>query len=68
MTPHDQYVFVQGVLYGAALQACRQQHEFAEFDQRLQKVERGFVPVMRFLRRLVPVTDRRDGHRVYRLG
>ena len=64
--PRDEQVFMQGVLYGLALAACRQQHDLTLLDKRITNVERSARPALRMLRRLV-VVGRRDGKRIYRM-
>lgn len=67
MTSHDEQVFVQGVLFGAALAAHQSRQELGELDQRLARVERDFRSPPRPRYRLAPA-GWRDGQRLYRIA
>jgi len=62
MNPRDEYLIMQGFLLGAAYAAQQMQ----VLDQRVQKIEKGVMPALRVLRKLMPA-GKRDGVRVYRI-
>lgn len=65
MTPRDEYLFVHGLVVGAALAVCEGRREIDQLDERLRRVERAQEPP-RIVGRLVPVGWRR-GQRVYQI-
>jgi hypothetical protein len=64
MTPHDQEVFAQGALFGAALACWQYRQAFTEIDKRLQHAESVLMPRARIAARLAPV-GWRSGQRLY---
>ena len=72
MTPRDEVVFAQGMLFGIALFAHELQKVFAGLDERVARVERELKPPPpppwpRRLPRLVPA-GWRDGQRLFRMA
>lgn len=67
MMPHDEYIFVQGLLFGAALAAHQARQELGELGQRLARVERDFRSPPRPRYRLVRA-GWRDGRRAYHIA
>jgi hypothetical protein len=71
MTLHDEQVFMQGMVLGAALAFWQAKQAFAELDHRLQRLERELAPRPRIVGRLVPVgwrCGRRMFHVMGRFG